>query len=336
MSYIRRNKWFLLAGTLLILLGAGGFIFFRFFKDFQRMTDWSAMLQKQMGPGFTVGEVFTQDSLLVLDSLRVGSVLKVARITVKKDFYSKIGHPGMAPVVFLFKDAEVFGFSFAGGMFTLSIPHPDSADVLLTGIQSSREEFKSLTAQGVFTGLKTAAFLSRNFHVEAQGLSARFDSLVLMRDGTFRGIAGGDAETGALQSVLGLNDAIRGSIEWNGFFRTGPGGLESRGVLKADTLDVRGSRVYGLSATYVKSGSHYVFPTFNARLFGGMGSGHAEFFDNPDRKSCSVFLFLKGADLNLLPKRPEGLAFQGRYNGKMDFSGRGKTWPELMRKLQIR
>jgi len=297
-------------------------------------TDLTKILQGKLGPGVQVGRISIEDKLFVLDSLEIGGIIKVQRVTAKKDFYSKLQQPGAQPVEFSFENAKALGLILKNGGITLRVLGRDSVEVRFTGNLTAGGRGRMLSAQGHIGHVREFPLVSTDFRVEAPGLNAVFDSLVVSREGECRGSADAEVRPENLQDVVDLPFPARGAVRFKGTFQSSKEGISLDGVISSDTLEMRSEVVRSLSAKFNKRGSQYRVPDFSLKAFGGSGAGSAEFTDAPDSKACAIILNLKNADLNLMPKKPQGLAFEGRFNGRMDFSGKGKSWPEVLRKMK--
>ena len=72
---------------------------------------------------------------------------------------------------------------------------------------------------------------------------------------------------------------------------------------------------------------------FRARAYHGRVAGEGSFASPGKGIRYNLDVTLKDVDINALPQKPEGISFEGRYNGKLSFSGDAPDLDSLNRRL---
>jgi hypothetical protein len=297
-------------------------------------TDWTGLVRGRLGQGVTFKHFSVQDSLLVLDSVTLGGALRVAQITAEKDFFSRLQKSGVETADFAFQNAGVQGFIIEKGNVSVRMISPDTFEINLSSGLPGDSNPGLLTASGRFGNCRAFPAVSTSFRADAPGLNVLFDSLVITREGQCRGSARATVSPERFRGALELPVPAKGTAELRGGFRLQDGNLDADGAIASESFEVRSVVLRSVSARFIKQGARYSIPEYSLKAFGGSGSGSAEFRDDPRAKQCDIILNLKNADLNLMPRKPQGLAFEGRFSGRMSLAGKGESWPEVLRKLR--
>jgi hypothetical protein len=330
----KRRFFFLILAVVLCLLAFLAFFGLRQVFRLSGGPDLAGLTKGRLGQGITFRHFSVQDSLLVLDSITIGRAIRVGQVSVNKDVYGKLQTPGAQAADFAFKNASLPGFLLETGRISVRMIGQDTFEVnIVSGVPGDSGKGR-VTASGRFGNCRAFPLTSTDFQAEAPGFKVAFDSLVITREGLSRGSVRATASPEEFRGMMESPLPARGKVNVRAGFSFKFPDLEADGIVTADTLEVKGLALRSLRARFSKQGDVYRFPEYTAKAFGGSGNGSAEFADDPAEKKAEIILDLKNADLNLMPRKPSGLAFEGRFNGRMTLSGKGRTWQEVLRKLK--
>jgi hypothetical protein len=330
----QNQKFFriLISIFIALILGVSVYVGLKYLLPRKGLPTLANLLIHKMPLGIHAKQMSYEGGYIVLDSLEVKGFLVVERLKAKKDVLFKLQKPGQAADL-LIQNARLLGLCFKEGALSVKRAAADIVEVRFIGALATSMGVLPCTAQGEFH-LQEGGLISRNFRFETQGVRADFDSLLLSRRGECQGRVSASVTLDKAQGLLALPLGGGGRLRVSAGFQIRDRALKADGLFSSDTLRWDDVLIAQLEGRFEKRGARVTVPAMSLRAFGGRGSGRAELVDSLSFKRCEILLDLKGADLNRVPARPEGLAFEGRYNGRLQWSGEALTWPEVLRKMK--
>ncbi len=317
--------------TLLLL----GYVAFNGMHKLKSANNLISILNNRFGANIKVKKIHTKDDMLVLDSIEIDNKISIGQIMVRKDFYNSFKGAGSVPAVFIITNAHFNRFILNRGTLTFRLVSSDTAEISATGMVAFGEHPVFTTAQGHFMGIGTSSVTTHDFRMNGPGIALSFDTLTIGRQGQINGECILTSHAEMLNDLMGISVPIRGPITYHGSFSFMNNNIESNGMITSDTLFIRTICLNKLSVKLTSKGPHYNIPEFSVSAFSGEGKGNGSILDSVENKKCRISLDLKNADLNLIPRKPQEIAFEGRFNGRMELEGTGKTWPEVLRKIKV-
>lgn len=317
-----------LLGFLLVIL-----LVWRGREELKGVTQKALKLAEQAaGPSGRVTGLKREGSSLIIRELS-GRGVKLWNVRTSIKPIDWLKKPETRSVNLTFDSLRVFAWTLAHGRGVIQV----------RGEASAVEIDGELTAAGnrigplhVSSGLALSkGIVLRSAVVTSPLFQFDYDSVLILESGTIRATGRTGVETTLLSPFpVPKKLGLAGRIDLSGVWQFRENRMAGDFGLKSSKFDIGPVSIRELAGRLILGQGRVTVPEYSGLAFGGSLKGRARGESRVRDKSILIVADIKDADLDQMPSKPEGLAFKGKYHGRIEISAHGKSWDEVVDKIR--